>query len=280
MKTCNVLKDEHEVQGSIPAELLGETALALINATDELVVLVGENGSIMALNNKFAARYVTGGESLVGSCVYDVLTGDLAGKTRDMMLKVLKDGKTAKFEARTSGSWMEVELYPIRDSQESIGKVAIFMRDITRERRYEEALRESERKYRQIVNTASEGICVADEDFRITFVNAQAQKMFGYSEEEILGKSLDCFMAEEDLEDHFDKRRRRQEGMSDQYERRFRRKDGQSLWVNVSASPILNRRTVSWGPYPFSRISQLASKWRTNSSISGSLNPWASLPGA
>jgi len=242
MNTCNVLKDEHEVQGSILAELLGETALALINATDELVVLVGENGSIMALNNKFAARYVTGGESLVGSCVYDVLTGDLAGKTRDMMLKVLKDGKTAKFEARTSGSWMEVELYPIRDSQESIGKVAIFMRDITRERRYEEALRESERKYRQIVNTASEGICVADEDFRITFVNAQAQKMFGYSEEEILGKSLDCFMAEEDLEDHFDKRRRRQEGMSDQYERRFRRKDGQSLWVNVSASPILNRK--------------------------------------
>lgn len=242
MNSCNLLKNERTVHGTIPAELLGETALALINATDELVVLAGENGSIIALNNKFAARYETGDESLVGSCVYDVLTGDLAGKTRDMALKVLKDGKTAKFEAKTDGSWMEVELYPIRDSQENIGKVAIFMRDVTRERRYEEALRESEKKYRQIVNTASEGICVADEEFRITFVNAQAQKMFGYSEEEMLGKSLDNFIGEDDLEDHSEKKHRRQEGLSDQYERRFRRKDGQSLWVNVSASPILNRK--------------------------------------
>jgi two-component system cell cycle sensor histidine kinase/response regulator CckA len=242
MNPCKVLKNERALHGTIPAELLEETALALINATDELVVLVGENGNIIALNNKFAARYETGVESLVGSCVYDVLTGDLAGKTRDVTLKALKDGKTAKFEARANSSWMEVELYPIRDSQENIGKVAIFMRDITKERRYEEALRESEKKYRQIVNTASEGICVADEDFRITFVNAQALKMFGYSEEEMLGKSLDDFIGEDDLEDHSEKKHRRQEGLSDQYERRFRRKDGQSLWVNVSASPILNRK--------------------------------------
>ncbi|OPY01065.1 MAG: Blue-light-activated protein [Syntrophorhabdus sp. PtaB.Bin184] len=242
MNVSNVLKKEDGVHGAIPVELLGETALALINATDELVVLAGENGNIIALNNKFAARYETDGVSIVGSSVYNVLTGDLAAKTRDMVPNVFRDGKTAKFEARTSGSWMEVKLYPIRDSQESMGKVAIFMRDITRERKYEEALRESEKKYRQIVNTASEGICVADEEFRITFVNAQAQKMFGCSEEEMLGKSLDQFIAEEDLEDHFEKRQRRQEGLSDQYERRFRRKDGQSLWVNVSASPILNRK--------------------------------------
>ncbi|HNT43816.1 MAG TPA: PAS domain S-box protein [Syntrophorhabdaceae bacterium] len=242
MNACKVLKNKDTVHGTISAELLGETALALINATDELVVLAGGNGNIIALNKKFAARYETGGESLVGSCVYDVLTGDLAGKTRDVALKVLKDGKTAKFEAKTDGSWMEVEIYPIPDSQENIGKVAIFMRDVTRERRYEEALRESEKKYRQIVNTASEGICVADEEFRITFVNAQALKMFGYSEEEMLGKSLDDFIAEEDLEDQSEKKQRRQEGISDQYERRFRRKDGQSLWVNISASPILNRK--------------------------------------
>ncbi len=242
MNACDVLKKEDAVHGTISPELLGETALALINATDELVVLAGGNGNIIALNNKFAARYETGDESLVGSCVYEVLTGDLAAKTRDVVLKVLRDGKTAKFEAKANGAWMEVKLYPIRDNQDNIGKVAIFMRDVTRERRYEEALRESEKKYRQIVNTASEGICVADEEFRITFVNVQAEKMFGYSEEEMLGKSLDDFIADEDLEDQSDKKQRRQEGLSDQYERRFRRKDGQSLWVNVSASPILNRK--------------------------------------
>lgn len=251
MDACKILDNEHAVHRTIPAELLGETALALINATDELVVLAGQDGNIIALNNKFAARYEAGGQSLVGSCVYDVLTGDLSGKVRDTVLKVLKDGKSAKLEARTNGSWMEVELYPIPDSNGNAGKIAIFMRDITRERRYEEALRESEKKYRQIVNTASEGICVADEAFRITFVNAQAQKMFGCSEEEMIGKSLDHFISEEDLEDHFEKRQRRQEGLSDQYERRFRRNDGQSLWVNVSASPILNRKNRFVGSISF-----------------------------
>ena len=242
MNVCKVLKNEDGPGTAIPEELLGETALALINATDEMVVLTGETGNIIAVNNKFARRYESGGETLVGLSVYDVLPDDLGGRIRKTVLKVLRDGKAARHEGKTDGLWMEVNLYPISDSRDTARKVAIFMKDITNERQYEEALRESEKKYRQIVDTASEGICVADEEFRITLFNGQAQKMFGYSEEEVNGKSLAEFLLEEDLPDHYLKRQRREQGISEQYERRFKRKDGQPLWVNVSASPILNSR--------------------------------------
>ena len=160
MNVSNVLQKEDTVHGTIPAELLGETALALINATDELVVLTGENGDIIALNNKFAGRYETDGGSIVGSSVYDVLTGDLAAKTRDMVFKVFKDGKTAKFEARTSGSWMKWS-YPIQTPRKHRQGWHIHA-DITKERRYE-ALGKAKKKYCQIVNTAKRGHLRTDE---------------------------------------------------------------------------------------------------------------------
>ncbi|MHB8108439.1 MAG: PAS domain-containing hybrid sensor histidine kinase/response regulator [Syntrophorhabdaceae bacterium] len=94
--------------------------------------------------------------------------------------------------------------------------------------------------YRQIVNTANEGIVVAGPEFKITFSNKQAQVMLGYSADELLGRSLDIFILDEDREDHCSKVQRRIQGVSDQYERCFKRKDGSGLWVHVSASPILD----------------------------------------
>jgi PAS domain S-box-containing protein len=240
MKPSDFTRNEPASRTTIPDALLAETAQALINATDELVVLTSEDGSILALNDRFAQRYESNGDTLIGSSVYDVMTGHLAGKVRERAGTVLRDGKVARFEGREDGLWLEVVLYPIPDSLGTTSKVAIFMKDITNEHRYEEALRESEKKYRHIVDTANEGICVVDRDFRVTLFNRQAEIMFGYREEEMIGRSLDDLICEEDREDHSQKMHRRSIGISDQYERRFRQKNGQPLWVIVSASPILN----------------------------------------
>lgn len=242
MKPPDIPQNEPPSRTTIPHELLVETAQALINATDELVVLTTQNGDILALNDRFAQRYQSNGGTLIGSSVYDVMTGHLAGNMREMVGTALRDGKAARFEGKADGLWLEVVLYPISDSRDTTPKVVIFMKDITNEHRYEEALRESEKKYRHIVDTANEGICVADREFRITLFNRQAEIMFGYQEEEMIGTSLEDLIYEEDREDHRQKAHRRSLGISDQYERRFRKKNGQPLWVIVSASPILNSK--------------------------------------
>ncbi|AEF99558.1 PAS domain S-box protein [Methylomonas methanica] len=101
-----------------------------------------------------------------------------------------------------------------------------------------EALRESESKYRRIVDTANEGIWSVDADLRTNFANAQMANMLGYSIEEMFGRSPEDFMFKEDLADQRRHMEARRQGVSEHYERRFRRKDGNELWAWVSATVI------------------------------------------
>lgn len=103
-----------------------------------------------------------------------------------------------------------------------------------------QALRKSEEEFRRIVATASEGIWVLGPDTRTTFVNARMAEMLGHSIAEMEGRPFADFMFEEDLPDHFRKLENRTRGLSENYERRFRRSDGETVWVQVSATPIMD----------------------------------------
>jgi two-component system, cell cycle response regulator len=68
--------------------------------------------------------------------------------------------------------------------------------------RTEAALSESEEKFRNIAETAVDAIVLASGEGNIIFWNKSAQQIFGYSEEEILGKPLTVLMPEQYREDH------------------------------------------------------------------------------
>lgn len=111
---------------------------------------------------------------------------------------------------------------------------------LTERKRAEEALRQSQEKYRRIVDTANEGIWVLDEDLRTSFVNAQMAEMLGYEAEEMIGREIESCIFEEDLPDHGQRMENRRRGIAEHYERRWRRKDGQAVWTIVSATPIID----------------------------------------
>ncbi|GAB6041880.1 PAS domain S-box protein [Endothiovibrio diazotrophicus] len=99
-------------------------------------------------------------------------------------------------------------------------------------------LRESENKYRRIVDTASEGVWGIDAGHHTTFVNARMAEMLGYSRQEMMGRRVEEFLFEEELADHRQRMENRREGGNEQYERRFRRADGGELWALVSATSV------------------------------------------
>jgi two-component system cell cycle sensor histidine kinase/response regulator CckA len=102
----------------------------------------------------------------------------------------------------------------------------------------EKRLRQSEARYRQIVETANEGIWIMDGEFRTTFVNQRMADMLGYSADEMIGRRVDSFIFAEDLGDHETKMRLRKQGEDQIFERRLRRKDGETLWTAVSATAL------------------------------------------
>ena len=103
-------------------------------------------------------------------------------------------------------------------------------------------LRESEARYRRIVATANEGIWVLGPDLRTEFVNARMTEMLGYSADEMLSRSPDDFLFEEDRPEFQTRMQNRRRGVSESFERRFRHRQGSAVWTMVSATPILDEQ--------------------------------------
>jgi PAS domain S-box-containing protein len=99
---------------------------------------------------------------------------------------------------------------------------------------------ERERRYRRIVEVASEGIWEIDAQSRTTFVSDRMAEMLGYSVSEMAGVSLFEFMDEEGNAIAAEDVRRRQAGIKERHDFKFRRKDGSDLWAIVSADPIFD----------------------------------------
>ncbi len=101
-------------------------------------------------------------------------------------------------------------------------------------------LEKSEAKYRNIVETAEEGICSFDKDGNCIFVNQKFIDLSGYPLDELYehpyGDMLDSH-AREYLEEKIKNRR---QGIRESYDLQLTNKNGKQIWVNVSANPILD----------------------------------------
>ncbi|MGA7279090.1 MAG: SpoIIE family protein phosphatase [Desulfocapsaceae bacterium] len=93
--------------------------------------------------------------------------------------------------------WVEDQTSVVRDEQgNKIHNQGILI-DITERKNAEEKLRKSEEKFRRIVETAAEGFLLMDEDFRIIDVNQAYCKMLGYQRQDLLGKMVHDFAADD-----------------------------------------------------------------------------------
>jgi two-component system NtrC family sensor kinase len=87
----------------------------------------------------------------------------------------------------------EIGAYPSR------GGISVFVRDITGRRQVEEALRQSEEKYRTILEEMEDAYFEVDLGGHLTFVNNSVCRDLGYSREELMGMSYKGFTAEADI---------------------------------------------------------------------------------
>jgi PAS domain S-box-containing protein len=154
-----------------------------------------------------------------------------SGGERNTNQNITKEGRTIFCE------WYNT---PLIDELGKVTGVASIAHDITSRKEAEEAVLESERKFRQFVETAVEGIMALDEDDIITFVNPRMSEMIGYKHEELIGQKITSFMFPEDLIDYQEKMGNRRTGKGEILERRYKHKDGSILWTLVSGSPIFN----------------------------------------
>ncbi len=110
--------------------------------------------------------------------------------------------------------------------------------NIDERKRTETALRESEERYRNLVELAREGIWAIDPAGVTTYVNPRMAEMLGYTVGEMMGRPLMDFMdpdARRRAETYLERRR---SGIGEDHDFEFLRKDGDHILTSLSTSPI------------------------------------------
>jgi PAS domain S-box-containing protein len=107
-------------------------------------------------------------------------------------------------------------------------------------KRAEDALRASEAKYRQIIETANEGIWMIDMEGKTLFANQRVAEMLGTTVDEFVGRSAFQFVFEEDLAEAQGRLEERRRGAFGQTEFRIRRTDNTSIYTLSNTSPLKN----------------------------------------
>jgi PAS domain S-box-containing protein len=137
--------------------------------------------------------------------------------------------------------WVEKKTIPILNPAGHLIRADGIVRDITSVKAEKETLRLSEELYRQIVETAQEGIWTIDENEKTNFVNMKIADILGYSAEEMMGKELYDFMDAKGKEYAIACMERRRNGAKENLNIRYVKKSGEDVWTNISANPIFDK---------------------------------------
>jgi two-component system cell cycle sensor histidine kinase/response regulator CckA len=135
--------------------------------------------------------------------------------------------------------WCSVTAVAVYDRNRRIKYRDGMIQDITGHRLVEEALKESEEKYRSLVESASEGILIMQKG-NVKFVNPRLSEIAGYSVEEVTGETLSEYIHPDELSRAVERyRRRMKRGRGPRiYETVLRRKDGSEVVVEMNADTI------------------------------------------
>jgi PAS domain S-box-containing protein len=152
-------------------------------------------------------------------------------------------GETVKFEKEfhIDGQliYFSFAIYPIWENKNVVG-LSCFAFNITQQKLAKEALKQSELSYRQIVETAQEGIWLVNKAHETVFVNNELCNILGYAREEMIGKNIFSFMDERDTETKKQIREIKKRVKSSHGDFKYISKPGKQIWASVSANPIFD----------------------------------------
>jgi PAS domain S-box-containing protein len=214
-----------------------------------------KNSVYISCNQNYARDLKIQPEEIIGKTDYDFYNRELAEKYRADDKRIIESGKTEYMEEKyiQKGPELVVQTVkiPLKDEKgNTIGILGIFW-DITERRQTEEALKDSEERYRTIIEYSNDMIWTLDTQGRFLFFNRRSEEITGVKFEDWQGKSFAPLIEKDDLPKVIEVFHKSLSGEPQQYEVSVKKKDGNNIILLVNTAPLYSKGkvigTVSFG---------------------------------
>ena len=172
-----------------------DTMRMLIDASQDLLYLIGSDGRFLVVNNALADRAGTTTGELAGTSAYD-LVGKSILSPRMACWQLDPNGeKRLAFEEELNRNWFDVTIYPVYDRRGVAGKFAVNVRNITSRKQAEEMVKNNAGYFQTIIEDASEIVVVLNPDGSLARQSPSFKKALGYPLPEDMKKSFFDYLA-------------------------------------------------------------------------------------
>jgi PAS domain S-box-containing protein len=177
---------------------------AVFDSAEDSVFIKDRNLKYTQVNPAMERLFELPASELIGRTDKDLFGQEAGAHIRQIDSRVLGgetvEGEHAKPVKGVTRTFHVIKV-PMRDADGEITGLCGIARDVTERKRAEEALRESEEKYRTTFESTGTATIIIEEDTTLSMVNSQFEKLSGYSKKEIEGKkSWTEFIVKDDLE--------------------------------------------------------------------------------
>ncbi len=148
------------------------------------------------LNSEAERLLNRGREDLLGKNLWEEFPEAVYSTFHREYHRAVKEGVRVEFEESYPplGTWFAVRAYP------SESGVSVYFQDVNQRKQTEEALRYSEKRFRSLVQYASDIVTVLDADGTVRYQSPSIERILGYGQEELVGKNVFDYVHPEDRE--------------------------------------------------------------------------------
>jgi two-component system NtrC family sensor kinase len=171
---------------------------AVVEAAFDSIITIDETGRVLEFNEGAETTFGYPRAEAIGRPIAELIVPPhLRERHAQGLRRYLETGERKVLGRRieVEGLWADGTRFPVElaIAEVHLGNRRLFtayLRDITERRQAEQALRDSERQYRAVVEDQTELICRYDAEFRLTFSNWAHARLFGVEPESLLGQDL------------------------------------------------------------------------------------------
>lgn len=220
---------------------------ALLDNTSDSIYFKDKKTRFVRVNKTKALHCRSTPEEMIGKTDFDYFSPQIAKKSFQDDMQVLETGKPIIGKAEeiirlnSTRYWGSVTKVPWYDKKGGIIGIIGITRDISLQKKAEEALRKSQQEFASLFKSGSEALVYVDEDSNIIDINTRFTELFGFTAEEVRGKNINegLIHPPDKIEEAQDLFQRSLSGNYYNYETVRKKKDGTCFPASISSSTVI-----------------------------------------